>query len=189
MRRVPGPEVAYGAGADTPGVGPSSRSRPYCVARHDTWQDSFDLQISADEKVLRAILIYVFLIAVLRLVGSVTSGRRTRSTSSSCSSWPTRSRGRLQLGRRDARAAPIMRQSDRFCAPVTTRAERPRGEKPPIGGIFEEAHTGFEPVLPPNAGGKPDSASASDIAPGSEPNPHLRAVLERLKARDRERGR
>ena len=52
-----------------------------------------------------------------------------------------------------------------------------------------KAHTGFEPVLPPNAGGKPDSASASDIAPGSELNPHLAAVLERLKARDRERER
>jgi hypothetical protein len=53
----------------------------------------------------------------------------------------------------------------------------------------KKAHTGFEPVLPPNAGGKPDSASASDIAPGSELNPHLAAVLERLKARDRERER
>jgi len=33
------------------------------------WQDMFDLQVSAGEKVLRAILIYVFLIAVLRIVG------------------------------------------------------------------------------------------------------------------------
>jgi hypothetical protein len=52
-----------------------------------------------------------------------------------------------------------------------------------------KAHTGFEPVLPPNAGGKPNSGSAGEIAPGSELNPHLRAVLERLKERDRERGR
>ena len=34
-----------------------------------------------------------------------------------------------------------------------------------------KAHTGFEPVLPPNAGGKPDSGSAGEIAPGSELNP------------------
>jgi hypothetical protein len=53
----------------------------------------------------------------------------------------------------------------------------------------EEAHTGFEPVLPENAGGKPDSGSRGQIAPGSELNPHLRAVLERLKERDRERRR
>ena len=33
------------------------------------WQDIFDLQVSAGEKVLRAILIYVFLIAILRIVG------------------------------------------------------------------------------------------------------------------------
>ncbi|MGH3024035.1 MAG: hypothetical protein ACRDNI_10295 [Gaiellaceae bacterium] len=52
-----------------------------------------------------------------------------------------------------------------------------------------KAHTGFEPVLPPNAGGKPDSRSASEIAPGSDLNPHLRTVLERLKERDRERER
>ena len=52
-----------------------------------------------------------------------------------------------------------------------------------------EAHTGFEPVLPPDAGNKPDSGSASEIAPGSGLNPHLRAVLERLKERDRERER
>jgi hypothetical protein len=53
----------------------------------------------------------------------------------------------------------------------------------------EEAHTGFEPVLPPNAGGKPDSGSRGKNALGSELNPHLRAVLERLKERDRERRR
>ena len=52
-----------------------------------------------------------------------------------------------------------------------------------------KAHTGFEPVLPPNAGRKRDSGNASQIAPGSELNPHLRAVLERLKERDRERDR
>ena len=52
-----------------------------------------------------------------------------------------------------------------------------------------EAHTGFEPVLPPNAGGKRDSGSRGQNAPGSELNPHLLAVLERLKERDRERGR
>jgi uncharacterized membrane protein YcaP (DUF421 family) len=33
------------------------------------WQDIFDLQVSAGEKVLRAVLIYVFLIAMLRIVG------------------------------------------------------------------------------------------------------------------------
>jgi len=52
-----------------------------------------------------------------------------------------------------------------------------------------KAHTGFEPVLPPNAGTKPDSGSRGQVAPGSELNPHLRAVLERLKQRDRERER
>ena len=59
----------------------------------------------------------------------------------------------------------------------------------PRGQEGREAHTGFEPVLPPNAGGKPNSGSASDIPPGSELNPHLAAVLERLKERDRERER
>ena len=44
-------------------------------------------------------------------------------------------------------------------------------------------------MLPPNAGGKPDSGSRGRIAPGSELNPHLQAVLERLKERDRERER
>ncbi len=52
-----------------------------------------------------------------------------------------------------------------------------------------KAHTGFEPVLPPNLGGKPDSGNWDRITPGSELNPHLRAVLERLKERDRERRR
>jgi hypothetical protein len=52
-----------------------------------------------------------------------------------------------------------------------------------------EAHTGFEPVLPPKPGGKPDSGSRGEIAPGSRLNPHLAAVLERLKERDRERER
>jgi len=33
------------------------------------WQDIFDLQVSAGEKILRAILIYLFLIAILRIVG------------------------------------------------------------------------------------------------------------------------
>jgi uncharacterized membrane protein YcaP (DUF421 family) len=33
------------------------------------WRDIFDLQVSAGEKVLRAILIYLFLIAILRIVG------------------------------------------------------------------------------------------------------------------------
>jgi hypothetical protein len=44
-------------------------------------------------------------------------------------------------------------------------------------------------VLPENAEGKPDSGSKGQIAPGSKLNPHLRAVLERLKERDRERRR
>jgi hypothetical protein len=52
-----------------------------------------------------------------------------------------------------------------------------------------KAHTGFEPALPAKAEGKPDSGNEGRIAPGSELNPHLRAVLERLKERDRERRR
>jgi hypothetical protein len=44
-------------------------------------------------------------------------------------------------------------------------------------------------VLPAKAVGKPDSGSEGRLAPGSELNPHLRAVLERLKERDRERRR
>ena len=60
--------------------------------------------------------------------------------------------------------------------------------KSPLSRGFK-AHTGFEPVLPENAGTKRDSGSAGEIAPGSELNPHLRAVLERLKERDRERRR
>jgi hypothetical protein len=52
-----------------------------------------------------------------------------------------------------------------------------------------KAHTGFEPVLPPGAEAKPDSGSRGRNAPGSDLNPHLRAVLERLKERDRERRR
>jgi hypothetical protein len=52
-----------------------------------------------------------------------------------------------------------------------------------------EAHTGFEPVLPENAQGKPGSGNAGEIAPGSGLNPHLLAVLERLKERDREASR
>jgi hypothetical protein len=44
-------------------------------------------------------------------------------------------------------------------------------------------------VLPEKAVGKPDSGSRGRIALGSELNQHLRAVLERLKARDRERKR
>ena len=44
-------------------------------------------------------------------------------------------------------------------------------------------------MLPPKAVGKLDSGSRGPNAPGSELNPHLRAVLERLKERDRERRR
>jgi uncharacterized membrane protein YcaP (DUF421 family) len=33
------------------------------------WQDLFDLQLSAGEKILRAVLIYLFLVIALRLVG------------------------------------------------------------------------------------------------------------------------
>jgi hypothetical protein len=57
-----------------------------------------------------------------------------------------------------------------------------------LAGLLE-AHTGFEPVLPAKAGGKPHSGRRGPVAPGSELNPHLRAVLERLKERDRERRR
>lgn len=48
---------------------------------------------------------------------------------------------------------------------------------------------GIRPVLPESTGGKANSGNAGQIAPGSELNPHLRAVLERLKERDRERER
>jgi hypothetical protein len=41
---------------------------------------------------------------------------------------------------------------------------------------LEKAHTGFEPVLPPKAGRKPPSGSRGRVTPGSELNPHLRAV-------------
>jgi hypothetical protein len=58
--------------------------------------------------------------------------------------------------------------------------------KVPAQQVFK-AHTGFEPVLPENAPAEPDSGSGGEIAPGSELNPHLAAVLKRLKARDRER--
>lgn len=34
-----------------------------------TWQDLFDLQLSVGEKILRALFIYLFLVAALRLVG------------------------------------------------------------------------------------------------------------------------
>ena len=40
------------------------------------WQDMFDLQVSAGERVLRAILIYLFLIAILRIVGKRELGDR-----------------------------------------------------------------------------------------------------------------
>ena len=63
---------------------------------------------------------------------------------------------------------------------VTTKVLLSRGCK---------AHTGVEPVLPENAVGKPDSGSSGRVAPGSDLNPHLRAMLERLKERDQERGR
>jgi hypothetical protein len=59
----------------------------------------------------------------------------------------------------------------------------------PIAGRSRKAHTVFEPVLPENPAGKPDYANAEASTPGSELNPHLRAVLERLKERDRERGK
>jgi hypothetical protein len=49
-----------------------------------------------------------------------------------------------------------------------------------------EAHTGFEPVLPENPGAKPDSGSRGQNTPGNELNPHIQAVLERLKERDPE---
>ena len=59
----------------------------------------------------------------------------------------------------------------------------------PLTEQARKAHTGFEPVLQENAAGKPDSGSRGRKAPGSDVNPHLRAVLERLKERDRERRR
>jgi hypothetical protein len=44
-------------------------------------------------------------------------------------------------------------------------------------------------MLPPKADETPDSGNAGRITPSSELNPHLRAVLEGLKERDRERHR
>jgi hypothetical protein len=81
-------------------------------------------------------------------------------------------------------------QASAGCARLGTHATvvRKRQLKGPLSRDFK-AHTGFEPVLPPNAGDEPDSGSRGWIAPGSELNPHLRAVLERLKERDRERRR
>jgi len=83
--------------------------------------------------------------------------------------------------------------------PCARLAERARGagdgnrartcKNPSEQAFSEEAHTGFEPVLPPNADGKPNAGSGGQIAPGSQLNPHLQAVLERLKERDRERER
>ena len=60
-----------------------------------------------------------------------------------------------------------------------------------FAGRWGEASTksGSEPVLPEKGAGKPRSGSEGRIAPGSELNPHLRAVLERLKKRDREKRR
>jgi hypothetical protein len=61
---------------------------------------------------------------------------------------------------------------------------QPRQPKPALSRDFK-AHTGFEPVLPENAQAKPGSGTRNQIAPGSDLNPHLRAVLERLKERRR----
>jgi hypothetical protein len=52
--------------------------------------------------------------------------------------------------------------------------------------VCSKAATGLEPALPENAEHKPDSGIRGQIA-GSALNPYLRAVLERLKERDRER--
>ena len=38
------------------------------------WDSIFDLQLSVGEKVLRAVLIYVFLIVALRIVGKPENG-------------------------------------------------------------------------------------------------------------------
>ena len=46
-----------------------------------------------------------------------------------------------------------------------------------------------QPVLPEKSRGQADSGNTGPIPAGSELNPHLRAVLERLKERDRERRR
>jgi hypothetical protein len=46
---------------------------------------------------------------------------------------------------------------------------------------------GFEPVLPENAAGKPDSGSRGSGRSWQRAEPHLRVVLERLKERERER--
>jgi hypothetical protein len=77
-----------------------------------------------------------------------------------------------------------------WCVPDETRATVVITDNKTcrLAGGFK-AHTGFEPVLPPNAEGKPDSCSRGRVASGSELNPHLRAILDRLKERDRERRR
>ena len=86
----------------------------------------------------------------------------------------------IAAGRGDDEGTCILRRHMVVALEACRRAAREQGSK---------AHTGFEPVLPENAGGKPDSGSRRQIAPVSELNPHVRAVLERLKERDRERRR
>jgi hypothetical protein len=56
-----------------------------------------------------------------------------------------------------------------------------------LNHVTSKGAYGIRTGLPAKAGEKPDSGSAGRITPGSELNPHLRAVLERLKERDRER--
>ena len=59
----------------------------------------------------------------------------------------------------------------------------------PVRARYAHPFERHEPVLPENRAVKPDAANAEGDTPGSELNPHLRAVLKRLKERARERRR
>ena len=53
----------------SPRFAPGRIRRSPHVAPDVDWQDLFDLQVSVGEKILRALLIYVFLVIALRIVG------------------------------------------------------------------------------------------------------------------------
>ncbi len=57
----------------------------------------------------------------------------------------------------------------------------------PVTDLCRKGDTGFEPVLPEKGSGKANSCNTPPIGTGSDVNPHLRAVLERLKERENER--
>ena len=86
-----------------------------------------------------------------------------------------------------SRYAPGYARDEHFRASLAHATTQPCGFC--VSVRPRKAHTGFEPVLPENAVPKPDSGSKGRIAAGNELNPHLRAVLERLKERDRSAAR